>query len=245
MPSFVYTPEQLNWVGGEITLEPIRLSYSTQSMAWVGSAVTIGPNLESGLSALLVKLDRLQRAVGIADKNGVPTVQFQALWQRTVESIEAAFTQQGAQIAEISDILAAIQTAQDTATQAAQTAQGVSNEVSLANSTTVPVDGNLSASSSGVVTIAAHQRKYSNKTVNVDSGSITGFAPGSFVRVYYNDSAQEGGAVTYQGTISEIQQSGSVHIVGGVLIPEIGQPNTAGTGTTPPGYVRPDVLSML
>ncbi len=238
MPSLTYTRAQLAWSGGQLMVEPVRVSYDSAMLGYAGGDIEVGPNLSNPLEEKTVRLDRLQRAVAVSDRAGSPTVQFQALWQKTVESIEDAFSQQGSQIDEISSILAAIQAVQETATQAALDAQNVSDEVSLANSTTVPVDGLLSASSTGGITVAAHQRQYSNNTVNVDAGSVSGFAPGAFVRVYYNDSAREGGAVTFMGTMDEIVQTGSVHVVGGVTIPQIGQPDASGTGSTPPGYVR-------
>ena len=104
------------------------------------------------------------------------------------------------------------------------------------------MDGLLTANSDGVVSISAHSRVYTTgsteTSVTVNAGSVSGFAPGAFVRVFYNDAARVGGAVAYQGTTAEVTQTGDTHVIGGVLIPEVGSPPATGEGTTPPGYVR-------
>lgn len=240
MPSFGYTPAQLAWTGGDIGTTPTRFSYVSAAIKWTAAVATLGPNLATGLAANRPKLDRLQRGQRYYDGEGVATLQMQALWQKTVETIEAAFTsiiEQNNQQQVTLDMLVEVQ---NTAIGAAQEAQAVTERVELGTSSTIPVDGNLSASSDGVITIAAHDRKYSDSNiVPVDGGSLTGWAPGDFVRVYYRDAARAGGAVAYQGTLEDVTQSDTVHVVGGVTIPASGSPPSSGVGTSPPGYVRP------
>ena len=125
------------------------------------------------------------------------------------------------------------------AASAKQQAQTTATEIELTSSKTSPIDGLLIASSSGVVSVSAHSRVYSNgTTVAVGAGSVTGQAQGAFVRVYYNDAARAGGAVTYLATTAEITQTGNVHVVGAVTVPLEGAPPESGIGTTPPGYIR-------
>ncbi len=134
------------------------------------------------------------------------------------------------------------QTAADTAQN---TADAQRTEASIANSYvenfTPPL---LSADSTGVVTIANHDRHYGdstlNPTVSVTGDTIaTGSASGSVIRVYYDDATRAGGAVTYQFTVDPAAppvQGGSRHSVGAVTIPVAG--SSDGNYVKPPGYVE-------
>lgn len=238
MPSFTPTPAQLAWTGGDITLEPVRLGFSSASLAWAGGAIALGANLSTGLTVTKPRLDRLTRGQEYYDGKGRVGIQMQALWQKNVESVENSFGALIDQVAAIQNALDQAQAAQDAAAAAAQTAQTVQSDIELANSYTVPVNGNLTASSTGTITIAAHQRYYSaSNTVNMDGGSITGLLEGVFYRVYYNDAAREGGAVTYQASTGDVVQSGTTHVVGAITIPLAGDPPSDGIATTPPGFI--------
>ena len=172
-------------------------------------------------------------------------MQFQALWQRTVEKIEAAFQRVNNVNAEQQSTLDAITAAMALASAAKQQAQSIANEIDLTSSRTDPIEGLLSASSSGVVTILANSRVYgSGTTVAVSSGSVAGQLQSAFVRIYYNDPARVGGAVTYLATTDEITQTNNVHVVGGVAIPAAGEPPSTGIGTSPPGYVQDPGLNL-
>lgn len=239
MPEMSVSSASLAWAGGSLGIEPVYFAASPASLTWTGGDINIGPSILLAVEEQSVRLDRLQRGVGIVDKEGRPSLQFQQREQNVAKRIEEAFKLQGAAIAELQRILNVALAAQSTAAAAAQEVVEVQSTVDLANSRPSPVDGLLSASSSGTVTIAGHDRVYSDAhTVAVDGGSVSGFSPGQFVRVFYVDAAREGGAVAYQGTTAEVTQTGSTHVVGGVLIPEVGQPPVTGTGPTPPGFVR-------
>ncbi|ASK88462.1 hypothetical protein SPHFLASMR4Y_01715 [Sphingorhabdus sp. SMR4y] len=200
----------------------------------------MGPNLSSGLTSKTVRIPRLTRAVPITNNLGYANLDYVVNEQRKAESIEDAFNQQALQIAALERAFAAAQAAQDTATAAAQATQDVVTSTTLSNSYTVPVDGNLTATSDGVITIAAHQRWYSeDNIVDVDGGSISGLSEGVFYRVKYQDAAWEGGAVSYEATTEDVTQAGATHIVGGITIPTAGEPPSTGGGVSPPGYVRP------
>lgn len=243
MPSFPFAPAQLRYSGADINLEPIRFTFTAAALVYAGASITIGPSFEIGISGASIRLDRYQRGVAIVDKNGNPTLQEQAANQRNLEAIEAAFASQGQQIAFLSTMLTAIQQAQADAATANQGVATLNAGVSLSSSRTEPVDGLLSATSDGVIAVSAHSRIYTTgsteASVAVDAGAVSGFAPGSFVRVFYMDAARAGGAVSYQGTTAEVTQTGDTHVVGGVTIPQAGSPPSEGSGTTPPGYVRP------
>lgn len=223
-------------------MRPVRFSYAGATLTLGAGQVDIGPNLETGLLSGTVRLDRLMRSVLIT-QTAPPTMQFQAFWQRHCEAIEAAFRAAQSQIDTLEQVVAGLQAAQQAAAQANQGVEMLSAGISLQSSRTDPVDGLLTGTSDGTVTIAAHSRVYTTgtteTTVPVDGGSVSGFAQGAYVRVYYLDAAREGGAVTYQGTTAEVTQTGDTHVVGGVTIPQIGSPPASGEGTTPPGYVRP------
>jgi len=238
MPSLTYTPAELSWAGGTATLEPIRLGYTAAAMGWTGGAPTIGPNLSTGIVVTKPRLDRLTRGQEYYDNKGRVGVQMQALWQKNVESVEGAFAGLIDQVSAIQAALDAAQAAQSTATQAAQEVGTLQSEIELANSYAIPVTGNLTASSSGTVTIDAHQRFYTaSNIVDVDAGSISGLLEGVFYRIYYMDAAREGGAVVYQAATGDVVQSGATHVVGGVTIPLAGEPPSGGVGSSPPGYI--------
>lgn len=223
-------------------MTPVRLSYGTAVLVLGGGSVTMGPDWAIGLAGSNVRLDRLMRAVPIGGGDG-PSMQFQALWQKNAEAVEAAFLAQGQQLDFLTTVVTGLQEAQRAAAEANQGVATLNAGVSLSSSRTEPVDGLLSATSDGVVSISAHDRVYTTgsteTSVAVNAGSLSGFAPGAFVRVFYNDAARVGGAVAYQGTTAEVTQTGDTHVIGGVAVPQAGSPPSTGTGTTPPGYVRP------
>ena len=222
-------------------MTPVRMSYAAAAIVFGGGSVLMGPNFAVGLQGGSVRLDRLMRSLPIGGNDG-PTMQFQALWQKNCEAVEAAFFAQGQQIDFLTTIVTGLQEAQRAAAEANQGVATLNAGVSLSSSRTEPVDGLLTANSDGVVSISAHSRVYTTgsteTSVTVNAGSVSGFAPGAFVRVFYNDAARVGGAVAYQGTTAEVTQTGDTHVIGGVLIPEVGSPPATGEGTTPPGYVR-------
>lgn len=241
MPSLTYTPALLALSVVGIEAFPVRVEYEPAAMRINGADFKIGPDLTINLKAGGVDLDRLTRGVPIGGAEG-PSMQFQAFWQRHCEAIEAAFKGQQGQIDGLEEIVAGLRAAQEAAAQANRGVETINETVSLSSSRTDPVDGLLTATSGGVVTVAPHDRVYpggaGETRVSVAGGTVSGFSPGDFVRIYYSDAAREGGAVSYLGTTSEVSQVGDTHVVGGVSVPQVGSPPAEGIGTTPPGYVR-------
>lgn len=231
MPSDIVTPVQLDWAGGSLTTSHDRDVLTPARLSWRGGSLTTNFSGTS-LSVTTPQLDRLTRFDGMPDR-------FMLIWQQAMEAIESAFEALTTQVADNSAIIARLVAAEDLAQAANDNATTAVNTVDLANSYTNPV-GVGSASSAGVVTVSAHERVYGDgTTVNVNAGSVSGFAPGDYVTVYYVDAARAGGAVTYQGTTGAVSQTGSTHIVWQGSIPDAGQPDAPGSGPTAPGYTPP------
>ena len=208
--------------GAEFNPAPIRFSYTLGRLSLSAASYAIGLAALDGL-----RLPRIQRAIAYFDRDGYATTQMQQHWQRAMERIEARFAA----------VTAALEASALAAT-ALQTSQAVQATNDLANSYINPV-GVLTASSAGAITVAAHTRIYGNTSVVVSGGSLSGFASGNYVTVYYQDPARAGGAVTYLGSTSAVAQTGSTYIVGQVSIPAAGSPDATGPGPAAPGYTPP------
>jgi len=183
-------------------------------------------------------LDRLVAFDQLINKDGTPTLRFMAIWQSLCEKSEAVDALQQEQI----DAILAAQTAADNANAAADAAQSAATDLTsaqeLSNSSLNPPVV-LSAASTGVITITGHNRVYggSGGTVAITGGTVSGFASGDYVNVYYSDATRAGGTVTFLGTTGTIAQEGAIHTIGGVQIPVTGSEN--GYGYYPPGYIPP------
>mgnify|MGYP003635594926 CR=1 FL=1 len=233
MPNVTVTPAQLAWSGLGVVIEPIRVDITAAVAAWTGGFVSVGPGLGSTVTTPV--LNRLKRQVSYYNETGEPTTQMQTFWQRQAEAIEGAFVTISGQLAEI-------QAAQALASAASDSAAAVNARASLESSYTNPPSV-LTAANDGTVTIAAHDRIYTDgATVAVGAGSVSGFAYGDTVVVHYGDAAREGGAVTYTGSTAPVAQTGNTHVVGAATIPASGAPASAGTGVTAPGYT-PDTYA--
>lgn len=157
-------------------------------------------------------------------------------WQNTMEAIEAALAGLTGQVTDLTAIVNRLAAAEALAAAANDTANAVASGQTITNSYTNPVQV-LNANSTGAIVISAHVRIYGDGTsAAVNGGTITGFAPGDYVSVFYEDAARQGGAVAYQGSLSPVAQTGSTHSVGQITIPAPGQPPVSGGGVSPPGY---------
>lgn len=237
MPSFAYTPASLGLTGGDIFPAPIRFTFTEGRLRFTGGTYNIGTTV--GLESEAVadfRIDRLRRQLPIVDpQTGLPTQQYQQREQRVAEGIERAVAALQLQVTDLGSIVAAIQQAQAAAAAAIQTANATQAAINITNSFPDPPNV-LTAASGGSITIAAHERVYGDGTrVSVNSGSVSGFASGDVVNVYYADAARAGGAVTFAGTTSPVAQAGDVHVIGAVTIPDVGQPTASGTAVTAPG----------
>lgn len=200
---------------------------------------------------MALKLPRLKAGFQIVNKDGTPTGEFILWWQSLAEQIEDAIN--GIQVAleaagialNAADVaLAAADAAQEAADNAGSAAGATAEETSIVNSYisnfTAPL---ISADSTGVVTIADHDRVYGDSTLNptvpVDGGTVaTAASAGAVVRVYYDDPTRAGNAVIYHFTTDPAPppvQGGNRHSVGAVSIPVTGSHD--GNYVRPPGYV--------
>lgn len=188
---------------------------------------------------MTLRLTRLDGTVPIVDEKGRPTLQLIALWQRNCESIETAVNAIDATLAAIAAANAAAAAAQAAADNANAATEDITASNALTNSYvenfTPPV---VSAATTGVVTIANHDRHYGDGTVVPVTGNTvaTGQAAGVIVYIYYDQPSRAGGAVTYAYSVDEADaaQIGDRHNVGAVEIPSIG--TSSGGYARPPGY---------
>jgi hypothetical protein len=238
LPSAIATPATLVITGGEAATIPARFTGTAAILRFTGGSAALGPGTGTSLSVTTPALDRLTRFDKITDGDG-PSQRLQLIWQQTMEAIETALEALTTQVGDNATLIAQIQAAQQLAQTANDNAVATSNELALSSSFINPV-GVLTASNDGSIAIAAHQRVYADaSTVTVNSGNVTGFAPGAYVTVFYADAARVGGAVAYQGSTSAVAQTGTVHVVGQVSIPAVGEPSVPGSGPTAPGYTPP------
>lgn len=239
MPSVAVAPAPYRFTFGDVTTQPARETIGALAILFTGGSVSAGP--ESALSGEVAvpKLDRISRQEPITNPSRTAAQRFQLIWQRTMEAIEDAFRAQQAQIADLTTIVARLEAAEEKAAAAQEVANETAAADALAQSYREP-SNILSASSDGSISIAGHTLHYGDGTsVSLDAGALSGWTPGDYVQVYYDDAGREGGAVSYQGTTGQIAQQGARHIVGGVTIPQAGEPPSGGVTQPPPGYVPP------
>lgn len=239
MPSFSVTTAVLEITGGTSAFVPARFSEAKARLRITGGTPSFAVGSDPSTSASSVpKLDRLTKFDQLFNKDGTPHIRLMNIWQTAMTKIEEAFTIQAGDISDLETIVARLTAAEALAASAKTEATASTAASNITNSYTDPTNI-LSAANTGVVTIAAHERVYGDGTrVNVNSGSVSGFASGNYVSVYYDDAARAGGAVTYRGTVNAVSQAGARHVVGAVTIPAIGAPAATGTTVSAPGYIQ-------
>lgn len=149
-------------------------------------------------------------------------------------------------IAAIPDIQTALQDL-DSATQAAQVAadnaQQAADDLNAQSSLTTSYVTGLTITAADVgtnvdVNISGHSRVYGDgASVAVGAGGLLGLDYQTYYYIYYDDPARAGGAVAYQFTTNESDaaQTGDRHVVGAVLTPASGDPDSNGNPVRPPG----------
>lgn len=237
MPSFIGSPLQLVVAGSEPDFEPRFAVGSPAMLRLAFPSVSVGPGAPIFSDPVTApRLDRLQRIIRYIEPDGTATPKLVLDWQNTMKAIEAAFAALTGDVSNLEVLVAQIKAAQDLAQAANDTAQQNLAQTNITNSYTDPTSV-LTADSAGSITIAAHNRVYGDgRSVAVNAGSLSGFAPGNYVSVYYDDAARAGGAVNYQGTTNAIAQAGERHSVGQITIPAAGSPPATGGGVSAPGY---------
>lgn len=169
----------------------------------------------------MVGFVRLTMQNAIVNKLGLPTTLFLRYFNNNVlKAIEAQLADQQAQIDRLNATL---------------------------RNTSYTTDLTMGSAADGAtakITVSAHSRVYTDKTVIVDAGEISGLLYNTTYSVYYDDETRDGGAVTYEVTTlaSDATTSGTHpnrHLLGVVLTPATsGDPPTTGSGSSPPGYPK-------
>lgn len=236
------TPTQISIAGATAITVPARFTATAARIFVTGQTATLGPGTGTSLAVTAPTLDRLRR-FDVLVQNEQVSPRFQLIWQRTMEAIEDAFTALSTQVADNSALLNRIAIAQDLAQTAATTARTVNEAGALEKSYTDNPANPLSASNTGVITVAAHERVYVyagvEEAVSVNSGTVSGLTNEAKYWVYYQDSARVGGAVTYHATTNAVAQTGSVNVVGTITIPAVGAVDATGTSPPAPGAIDP------
>lgn len=238
MPSVSIVPAAYRLTFGDVTTQPARETVGALVLRFIGGTANAGPETDLSGNVNVPKLDPIIRSERIVQPSGEVSPRFQTIWQQSMEAIKAAFRGQQGQITDLATIVARLEAAEQKAAAAQEVANETAAADALAKSYREP-SNILSASETGTITIAAHTLHYGDGTsVSLNSGTLPGWNAGDYVQVYYDDAGREGGAVNYQGTTAEIAQQGARHIVGGVKIPQPGEPPSGGQTPPPPGYVR-------
>ena len=202
----------------------------------------------------IIRIPDFNQAQPIVDATGKPLAIFlralnNAFRQLTTNANDVSAALAAAGIATAAAAAAnAAATAANTAATDAQTqtaAQAKENSIVSSFVTNFAGATPVTASSTGTVTIANHDRQYGDPTldptVSVTGAAIaTGATSGQTVRVYYVQPSRAGGAVTYLFTVDPADppvQGGDTHSVGAVTIPGAG--SSDGGWVRPPGYTGP------
>lgn len=242
MPSVAVVPAQFEIEWGQVATTPARLTASPARLRLTMGGVYAGVNIEIGSATSVPKLNRLHARERLHNPDGTPSHRFMAIWQEQAVKTEEAFQALVGQVTDLEAIVRRIEEAFAKAQAAEDAANDVRDKQDLADSYPDPATV-VTFANDGSAAIAAHHRIYpiTGGRKPVDGGSISGFAPGDYVTVYYNDPGKEGGAVSYIGTTDAVAQTDGRHIVGQGTIPQAGSPPAGGGGPTGPGYRPPEL----
>ena len=182
---------------------------------------------------MALKLPRFLRTLSIVDEKGQPTIAFHQWWESVLKQVEQS-------INAIQDALDAAGIANAAAVAAQNAANSAQSVAKLTNSGAAGLTITANdVGSDAAIDISSHTRVYGDGTnVSVNSGSLSGLAYNTTYYVYYDDPSFAGGSVTYQVTTSQMtaSQTGSRHLVGGVVTPAAGGVPVGGSGPKPPGF---------
>lgn len=169
----------------------------------------------------MVRLPRLIMANAIVKKDFQPTPLFLRYFNNDVlKSIETVLNNQQDQIDRLNAAL---------------------------RNTSYTVDLTMGSGADGAtakITVSAHTRVYTDKTVTVDAGEIDALLYDTIYNVFYDDADRDGGAVDYGVALLASDATTSSdhpnrHLLGVVTTPATsGDPPTTGSGSAPPGYPK-------
>ena len=127
-------------------------------------------------------------------------------------------------------------------------ASGRDAALAILNATSWTLDLDITATNAGVATMSAHSRVYSDETIAVDGGTITGLGLNTLYYIYYDDPEGTGGDVTYFASLNEGDAQTSAtnpdrHYVGYVTTPAAnGAPTTGFSAGSPTSSVTIEAL---
>lgn len=238
----VATPATVSVAGAEAKTIPIRFTAGRARLIVAGASASVGPSSTTSLAfnsrALNVANSHLPIGF-VRDGMVYITQQEQVRQQEHVRALREIIDALVTQVSDNSVLLALLNDAQSLAATANDNASAIDAASGLKDSFPDPA-GVLTASNSGVITIAAHNRVYSDiarTVVAVNAGSVTGLNPGETYTVFYNDVARQGGAVTYEASQTNVPQVNNIHVVGTISIPAAGETDTTGTTVPAPGVI--------
>lgn len=248
MPSATITPVQLIWTVPDLSTSVTIAHIQAVRLIWAGGNITTSTSAPLASVSRDVELPRLERQTSYWDAQGRPTMQMQLFWQRMAQTIEAAFSDQGAAITDLEAIVTRLDSNESNIQVVGDDVAALSSNQAVVGSFTNNPINPLTASNAGTITIAAHERVYdtlpTKVTVSVDGGSLVGLTAGSTYNVFYDDAARVGGAVAYIATQNAVIQGGSVHVVGIIAIPTAGEVDAAGTPIRAQGSIAPEFYDI-
>lgn len=192
------------------------------------------------MAAPFLKLPRFVAGRPIVDPTtGNPSSDFVTSLNNTLNNLSVAINQLKTMQ---DDIVASLEAAGIALT----TAQDIDAALALSNSYVDPqqvlsAETDPGDATKSKITIVDHDRVYGGMTPvtkAVTGGSISALDPTTLYLVYYDDPTRAGGSVTYHATVDPTAavQKGIRHLVGTVITPTAGSPDTVGGGgTTGPG----------
>ena len=239
----VATPTAIVVTGAAASTVPYRFTATHARIFIAGQVAVVGPGTGTSLSVTVPDLSRLTQFDQLLNADGTPSMRFIGIWQTMCEQIEGAFTALSTQVSDNTALLNRIANAQDLAQNAATTARTVNESGALEKSYTDNPVNPLSASNTGVITIAAHERIYVyadiEEAVSINAGTISSLSNETKYWVYYQDSARAGGTVNFQASTNPVAQTGNVNVVGTITIPASGAVDSSGTSPAAPGAIDP------
>ena len=153
----------------------------------------------------------------------------------TTVSVQAEYRTVGGQLSDWSDTVNVETTG--SATDPAPIASAIISTSKPSDALTISASTDPAGST---ISVSAHSRIYSDRTVEVDAGQFGGLTASTTYSIYYDDPERAGGLVSYAGAESADDAVPSAahpyrHYVGYVTTPAAGQPPSGGGGAIGPG----------
>lgn len=192
-----------------------------------------------------LKLAKIQQDQAFVEpSSGKPTQLTTRIINDNNQNVEALVNALAQQVADQQAIIERLVAAEDNIDKANTAITNNARQQKLVNSYTDPaqiLSAVTNSDGSASISIAAHKRVYADAaktTVNVAGGTVSGLLANTGYVVYYNDTLQTGGTVTYIASTNgnDALQTGAVHSVGYLQTPATSaDPPSDGGGSGGPG----------